>query len=332
MNNLPKISVIVPIYNCEKYLERCLNSLSAQNYPSLEIILVDDGSSDGSAELCKSYAERDSRFIYIYRENGGVSSARNLGIDKASGELLAFVDGDDEILPDMLTSLYEIMTKEGADVSIISLIVRINGKDVPYSDSDEIVVYNAQDAIKEALRGVIFGGHLCNKLFKASLFENVRLREDLAICEDLVAVYEAFLKCNKIAFSDTHKYIYYTNDTSAINATFKESFLSYITATKYLVDRVKAELPEIVDYALCSHINAYIDVLSKLYYAKRLSKDVFLSYRAQVRELATPSALTLMPRYKRIIVGAIKGAKWRYVLTLKAFNFTKKIIYRIKNK
>ncbi len=332
MEGNKKISIIVPIYNCEKYLCRCLDSIKAQIYADFEAILVDDGSSDKSAEICKEYANKDERFIYIFKENGGVSSARNLGLDRATGDYLAFVDGDDEILPDFLSSLAKIIEETGADVSIISPIIRINEKDVPYKDEEQILIYSPVDAIKETLRGVIFAGHLWNKLFKASLFEGVRLREDLAICEDLVAVYETFAKTTKVAFANLHKYIYYTNETSAINATFKESFLSYITAGEYLVERTQSDFPEIKPYALSTLVNAYIDVTNKLYFAKKLTKETHRLHKARLKEIASRQVLRLMPRYKRIIVGAIKGPKWYYALVIRTFNFMKKIIYFLTNK
>lgn len=332
MEGNKKISIIVPIYNCEKYLCRCLDSIKAQDYKNFEAILIDDGSMDNSAELCKKYANEDARFIYIYKKNGGVSSARNLGLDRASGDYLAFVDGDDEITPDFLSSLLTILENNDADVSIISPILRINGKDIPYSDEEKVSIFSSCDAIKEALRGVIFAGHLCTKLFKASLFEGVRLREDLAICEDLVAVYDTFIKTKRVAFANLHKYIYYTNETSAINSTFKESFLSYITACEYLVKRVENELPEAKNYALSTLVNAYIDVTSKLYFAKRLTKAIHKEYRARLREIAGRDVLCLMPRYKRVIVGAIKGPRWYYALVIRAFNLMKKIIYHLRNK
>ena len=327
-----KISIIVPIYNCEKYLCRCLDSIKAQDYELFEAILIDDGSSDGSAEICKEYQNADKRFIYIHKENGGVSSARNLGLDRATGDYLAFVDGDDEITPDFLSSLLRIIDEAGADVSIISPIIRVNGSDVPYKNDEQILTYSSVEAIKEALRGTIFAGHLCTKLFKSSLFEGVRLREDLAICEDLVAVYEVFKKTKRVAFASLYKYIYYTNETSAINSTFKESFLSYITAGEYLVEGTKKDFPEAVPYALSALVNAYIDVTSKMYFAKKLTKEVHRSHRARLKEIASREVLRLMPRYKRIIVGAIKGPRWYYALVIRAFNLMKKIIYHLRNK
>ncbi len=332
MELTPKISVIIPIYNCEKYLERCFDSICAQTFSDFEAIMVDDGSSDGSAEIAKAYAAKDARFKYYYKENGGVSSARNYALDIAAGEYIGFVDADDEILPDMLLTLITMINDTGAEASVISPIIRIDGKDVPYTDTDALALYDAPSAINEALCGRAFAGHLCTKLFSRVLFDGIRLREDFAICEDLVMVYELFLRCEKIAFRARHLYVYYTNSQSAINSSFKESFLTYIDATEYLLARVKSELPSAITYAKCACLNAYLDVINKLYYAGRYKGEVRRKYKSQLSAAYDKDALALMPLYKRIIIRSMRGPHIFYAITVRSFNLMKKIIYFFTNK
>ena len=155
----------------------------------------------------------------------------------------------------------------------------------------------------------------------------MRLREDISICEDLIAVYEAFAKSEKVVFSDLHKYIYYTNSNSAINSAFKESFLTYITATKYLCERAETEFPSALPYAKSAAVNAYIDVINKLYYAKRLDKSTWHKYRTEFKSIATRDAQRLMPLYKRLISASIKIGKPIYIITIRLFNIMKKIVY-----
>ena len=114
---MPKVSFIIPVYNTEKYLTRCLDSISAQTDPSFEALLIDDGSTDASADICKQYAERDDRFKYFYQENKGVSAARNLGIDSATGEYIAFVDSDDAIESHYIIFLHHILKETKVDVA-----------------------------------------------------------------------------------------------------------------------------------------------------------------------------------------------------------------------
>lgn len=328
----PKISIIVPVYNCEKYLERCLDSIRNQTYENIEVITVDDGSSDRSAEIAKSYAEKDTRFHYYYKENGGVSSTRNFALDRVTGDYIGFVDGDDEILPDMYETLLSLIINQGADVSVISPIISIDGKRLAFSDDASVKEFTGEDAIKESLRGVVLAGHLWSKLFKASLFEELRLREDIAICEDLIAVYEAFAKSEKIVFADLHKYIYYTNSNSAINSTFKESFLTYITATKYICEMVEAEFPSALPYAKSAVVNSYIDVINKLYYAKKLDRDTWRKYKTELKFFATRDVLRLMPMYKRVIANSVKCGKLTYSITIRIFNIMKKMVYLFNSK
>jgi hypothetical protein len=227
----------------------------------------------------------------------------------------------------MYETLLSLILNNNADVSVISPIIVIDGKRLAYTDDSEIIEYAPADAIKEALLGVVFGGHLCLKLFKASLFDGLRLREDIAICEDLIAVYEAFAKSEKVVFADLHKYIYYTNSNSAINSAFKESFLTYITATKYLCERVETEFPSALLYAKSAVVNAYIDVINKLYYARRLDTATWRKYKTELKLFATRKALRLMPLYKRIITNSIKRGKCVYIPVIRTFSLLKKAVY-----
>ena len=117
MENLPLISVIVPVYKVEAYLDKCISSIVGQTYRNLEIILVDDGSPDNCGAICDAWAEQDSRIKVIHKENGGLSDARNAGMSAATGELLGFVDSDDHISPEMYQLLYERMIADNSDIS-----------------------------------------------------------------------------------------------------------------------------------------------------------------------------------------------------------------------
>ena len=121
MVNIPKISVIIPVYNTEKYLRRCIDSVLAQTYQDFELLLIDDGSKDSSGAICDEYASQDTRVRVFHKENGGVSSARNLGLDHARGEWITFVDADDWMADDMLQQMLDTADAEGADVVLADL-------------------------------------------------------------------------------------------------------------------------------------------------------------------------------------------------------------------
>ncbi len=329
----PLISIVIPAYNCEKYIRRCLESIKAQTHENFEALIVDDGSSDKTGEICREFSEFDKRFVYFYKENGGVSAARNYALDRAHGEYIGFVDGDDEALPDMFEVLLSGMLENRADVSVISPIVAtLDGKKMSYCDSGETVLLSSENAVKEMLSNGLFAGHLCTKLFKKECFEKVRLRTDFAICEDLVAIYEILTSSEKTVYIGKHKYVYYINPDSAVNTGFKESFLTFITACEYLAQRTKTDFPSAVPHAKSALVTAYLDVMSKLYYAKRLDKPTFKKYKAELKSISSKEVKRLLPFYKRAFIMSIKLGRVFYILALKCFNIAKRAVYKIKLK
>lgn len=145
-----KISVIVAAYNIEKYIERCIDSLRNQTYEKIEIILIDDGSVDSTGYLCDMAAQCDKRISCIHKENGGLSSARNTGIKKASGNYITFVDGDDWVEKEYIETLYKNLTGEGADLSILGYaMIWENGSKLNKTSTTDYLVLNKHDAIRE---------------------------------------------------------------------------------------------------------------------------------------------------------------------------------------
>mgnify|MGYP003623332904 CR=1 FL=1 len=142
------ISVIIPVYNVEAYLDRCVASILRQSYNNLEIILVNDGSTDSSAQMCDAYAQADTRIRVIHKQNGGLSSARNAGIDIASGEYLAFIDSDDFIADDMLETLLGLCTKHKAQISACSFLLSQKAAEITSQAYDgAIFTLSPQDAL-----------------------------------------------------------------------------------------------------------------------------------------------------------------------------------------
>lgn len=203
-----KISVIVPIYNCEDFLSACLDSILSQTYSDLQVILVDDGSTDKSAEICDQYAMQDARVCVFHQENKGVSSARNLGLHAAIGELVSFVDSDDTLEPDMFELLVRTMQHHHADISHCGFNRVENGVIRPIYDSKQTMLQTSEEAIRCLLTGKFFTGSLWNKLFKKSILEGLFFCEELRINEDILFGFEAFKRAKQIVFSDFAKYNY----------------------------------------------------------------------------------------------------------------------------
>lgn len=248
MNNVtihPTISVIIPVYNTEKYLRRCLDSIVAQTYKDFECILVDDGSTDGSDKICDEYAAKDNRFKVFHKKNGGVSSARNIGIAHANGEWLYFCDSDD-ILHDTesLTNLFKLAND--ADMAVGSYIA-LDDNDKDVTDTLEFIkpfvgLLSGKEYISEHIEPKLhigYIGFLWNKLFRQDIIEKNKLRfdPDIKYAEDLLFItqYVCSPDCHKIAINNNLKiYEYYQHFGSAManihkhyNPAFFTDFIAY---------------------------------------------------------------------------------------------------------
>lgn len=231
---MKKISVIVPIYNVEKYLENCVSSIIKQTYTNLEIILVDDGSTDSSKIICDDLAAKDSRIKVIHKENGGLSSARNEGMKIATGELIGFVDSDDYIIPEFYEYLYDMLEKNNADISEgkflrISEELMSNAERILIDKNNEVkieeIVSNNLDALytlygineEEYVQKVV----VWNKLYKKELFENIIFPEG-RLHEDEFTTYKLLYKSKKIVSSNKFIHGYMQTQKSIMRTEIKQ--------------------------------------------------------------------------------------------------------------
>lgn len=226
------ISIIIPVYNSEKYLEECLNSVAAQSYNNFEVICIDDGSSDKSGQICKERAAKDDRFFYIYQENGGVSKARNTGIRAAKGDFICFVDSDDVIHKDFLLNLVDLSKDSDLVICDYTRILEDLG------DLKKIVKsYEAKAFIKQVINEEIKHPNICMMLFRADVIKD----NDLAFVVGCVRNEDAefYLKymshIGNITWTDFKGYYYRDNESSAAN-TFNIKSLTYIEAACRIKD------------------------------------------------------------------------------------------------
>lgn len=237
----PLISVIVPIYKVELYLRKCVNSILAQTYQNLEIILVDDGSPDGCGAICDEYARKDSRIRVIHQENAGVSSARNTGIDMALGEYIAFVDPDDWITPDMYECLSRAAEEYHADISICEYYNCWSGK---YSGWHHPTVrtYKGREGM-EALLTLEIANYPVNKLYRKELWADVRY-PDGKIFEDVRTVYKVVEKCETIVSIPEAKYYYRRHGASITNSSQLSNKVECILARMEKFEDVADRYPD----------------------------------------------------------------------------------------
>ncbi len=236
----PLISVVVPVYRVEAYLGRCVESLRAQTYGNLEILLVDDGSPDGCSALCDAYAKEDGRILAIHQENQGLSGARNTGIGAAKGEYLAFVDSDDYVAKDFLQTLYEALERTGSSIAQCRFAY-VQGGPLKASGSQKLAVYEG-----EALMEKLYGPEeeaTCfvvawNKLYQRKLFQKIRYPKG-RIHEDEATTYRLFDEGKRLVSIDAALYGYFTENTGSITARFSKERLQWLTAHEERIDFFK---------------------------------------------------------------------------------------------
>lgn len=236
MNINPLITVIVPVYNEESCLENLLIELVTQNYENLEIICVDDGSTDRSTDIIKEFQKYDKRIQLYQKKNGGVSSARNVGLDYASGEYICFVDPGDKIDCCFISYLYQLIISEQADLAICSYdFVTEDGFVLNRSKMYEIVTKNTYFTREEAIKEIIhsyskFCGHVWDKIYIRQLIGNIRFCEDIHNCEDTLFNVEYINKCHKIVLGPEIHYYYVQSESSATHGKYSYRFHTGILA------------------------------------------------------------------------------------------------------
>lgn len=228
------VSVIVPVYNVELYIEKSVASIMKQTYKSIEIILVDDGATDSSGELCDQYARLDDRIKVIHKKNGGLSSARNAGIDIAKGEYLVFVDSDDMIHPQMIEVLYQTARRYDCKLAICDF-QKTNTLDVVSAEVKDysIIQYTTQQLFSEYYNDPMYPKIVVawNKLYHYSIFEELRY-ENGKIHEDEFLIIEMISKVEKAVFIQVPFYYYFMRDDSIMNRKFNLKRLDILLAFK----------------------------------------------------------------------------------------------------
>ena len=217
------ISVIIPVFNVEPYLTKCLDSVVAQTYPDLEILLVNDGSTDNCKEICNEYVKRDDRIVLLNKGNGGVSSAKNIGLNNITGQYVGFVDSDDWIEPDMYEMLLSALKDANVSISVASYYKARDTVSTPMINRKHIPngVINTENMLLYPLKRdyyMGFCGYMCNKLFLAEVFHDnsLRFNEKIRYGEDVLLYSELVLrgKCRGV-YTDKPLYYYFQRDTAA---------------------------------------------------------------------------------------------------------------------
>lgn len=299
------VSVIVPVYNVREYLEECWNSIVKQTYDNIEIILVDDGSTDESGKMCDEFAKEEARVIVIHRENGGLSAARNSGLDVCNGEYITFVDSDDVIAPNMVSAMVSVMDETKAD------IVQCEGGRFA-DEADILKIQNCGQEGIEVFRGKDFVGDVdfkdmaCGKLYRHTIWCNVRFREGI-IHEDFALIYRLFYEASLVARVGQPFYFARKRVGSIMQLGFRRESLILIELSEERIDffRGKNE-KELLDKAYISYygylLTFYNQMLRSAYFEREekvcVCNSLLRKYRSNILCFLSIKSIKLKSKLK----------------------------------
>ncbi len=263
---MPIISVIVPVYNVEDYLEYCVHSILNQTLKDIEIILVDDGTPDNSGVICDKLAEEDERIVVIHKENGGLSSARNAGLAVARGKYIGFVDSDDWIEPDMYEYLLNLITENNADIADCEMLETSIRDYVIDKECEQIEFLNRSGALDIFFRisKANINYCVCDKLFKREIFEKVTFTEGI-IFEDIDFNYRALVNIESIVVSNVKKYYYFKNPEGISRNSFREKDLDLLKVWDNIIKMSETYSLEYKVYAEFNRARADFGLLCKMF-------------------------------------------------------------------
>ena len=273
---MKKISVIIPVYNIEKYLPKCLSSIENQkNFTNLEIILIDDGSNDSSGSICDKFLKKYNNVKVIHKENGGVSSARNVGIENATGDYISFVDGDDFLDTNHFDEILEDIKKTNSDLIIHDYYVEFENSFYKYRKNKIQKEFKKEESIKELLSGGVIGNNLFDKAFKKSKIGNVRFDSEIRIGEDLLFIYQFLENIDKVSARSIATYHYIQRTGSAMNSTFSDKFFDIIKVSEIIEKNIQEKFPNLLEYANALSIYSKYKTLERARKMKYYNKSNF---------------------------------------------------------
>ena len=316
------VTVIVPVYNAEKYLERCVDSILQQTYTDLELLLVDDGSPDRSGEICDAYARKDGRVRVIHRQNGGVSAARNTGLDAAKGAWIMFADNDDFFAPDAVEYLLKLCREHRVRVAQCGTVV---GKDESFpaeTAEEQVTVWEFRELYISPRR--IFLGSVWAKLFDASLFRELRFPEG-KLAEDYEVAFKALYTAKRIAGSNRRLYYWYQSENSLSRDPNRPINYDVVTIFeglfRWLEERGENDLINVVEKELCIHL--MFKYFRALEFQKKddalKGRDLFLRHYGAIRRKDS------LPPMEMAALRLFRFCPGAFVLAVKVRNRARKL-------
>lgn len=319
------VSVIVPVYKVEKYLDKCIGSIVNQTYRDIEIILVDDGSPDNCPQMCDEWAEKDSRIRVIHKENGGLSDARNAALDICTGRYVVFVDSDDYVHPEYVAYLVELIKQNNADLAICGFWHETEeGKQLNrFADNNQLYIMDQHQAIKEMCDGVLFSNSAWAKIFPRTFFEDIRFPVG-RLYEDLAVMHKLFFKAETIAFGQRALYYYIWRENSITTAKFSFKQLDAVTYAEEMCEEILKCWPDLLSTMHSRLFRTYIFCWESIANSCQQSKEL----TQLVRELYLK-----IKNVRKHIWGETLSKKMRLFLMASYFGKTfMQLCFRIKAK
>lgn len=263
MNKSPLISVIVPVYNSENYLDHCIQSISEQTYKNIEIVLIDDGSKDSSPQICQKWAQKDDRINLILKQNEGVHKTRNYGIELVKGDYTIFIDCDDYLEPDMLEFLLKLSLEHNADISRCGFWFEYeaDGRQVCASDDTEVKVFDYNQRMIDLLISQHLSGVIWNKLYKTEFLKKYSFEKIDGASDDILFNYRMYLDNPVTAFCDIPKHHYIIRKDSITNSKFGNGAFDIIRAKNIFLDKFK-DNEAVYPWAIKSYIMSAFIVMT----------------------------------------------------------------------
>jgi glycosyltransferase involved in cell wall biosynthesis len=278
----PLISVIVPVYNIEDYVRKCVESIMAQTYKNIEIVLVDDGSTDGSSAICDELAETDARIKILHTANGGQSVARNLGIKVSKGSYITFIDGDDYVTVDYILHLYELIKDHHADISITNYCIQRDGAKKPERKKDlsYVLLINRQEALEILLYKKHFSTSICGRLFRKALFDGLELLPG-KVLEDLGFLYKLFDRAERLVYSSVVDYVYVQRSTSTLHTQSEAIIKDGVEIAEEMKQYITRKYPDLTEAVIsrCFSSNVYC---LKYISLRKLYRKEYANIRANI--------------------------------------------------
>lgn len=316
------ISVIVPVYNVEKYLKKCVDSIVNQTYKNLEIILVDDGATDNSGKICDELVELDNRIKVYHKKNGGLSDARNYGVERATGDYIGFVDSDDYIDAEMYEKLYEAIKKENVDVAECNLKIVYPEKTDLFTDQKYYQICNKQEYLEEYLKIEKIFGSACVRLTKVDIAKKLKfpvgkLYEDTYYAYDLIGIVD------KYVIVDNPYYNYLMRENSITNAKFNPRIFDLIEIVEKFHTNVYKNYPSLKEAADCRKMYAYFSVLNSILLEEDFKNNSF--YKQIIDYFKEEYTKLLRNKY------ITRNRKLSVLLIKFSINLYRKVLLRYKN-